>query len=71
MDTEEDIVTWKQQPDRQLMLYKAGDRPNTVRYQVADAELSRRNASRASRWSDARGWFALVISIVALVKSFI
>lgn len=71
MDTEEDIATWKKQSDRQLMLYKAGDRPNTVRYQVADAELARRHAVRGNLWSNARGWFALAISIVALVKSFL
>ena len=71
MDTEEDIATWKRQSDWQLMQYKAGDRRNCIRYQVADAELARRRAVRAGFWSEFRGWLALTISVVAIVKSFL
>jgi hypothetical protein len=71
MDTEEDIATWKTQSDWQLMQYKAGDKPNCVRYQFADAELARRRTVRAGRWSEARNWLALVLSVVAIVKSFL
>jgi hypothetical protein len=70
-DTEEDLAIWKTQSDWQLMQYKASDKLNTVRYQFADAELTRRRAVQAGRWSEARNWLALVLSVVAIVKSFL